>query len=141
VELPGAEGRKALCWVLQGQEIFFGLGDLQDHAYWRALAQLTAARVAASDRPVEVKLVIFKSDGEMQSWASIQAGDVIPSACLGHVEALHLDVRSIAALYAVHRMIEENGSGQLPASPAQLLSVLARELDFFWKRVTQSLAR
>ncbi len=141
VELPDTEGRTALRWALQGQEIFFGIGDLQDHAYWRALAQLTAARVAAADRPAEVKLVIFKSDGEMQSWASIQEGAVIPSTCQGHVEALHLDTRSIAALYAVHRMIEENSRGQLPASPAQLLSVLARELDFFWKRVTQSLVR
>jgi hypothetical protein len=37
----------------------------------------------------------------------------------------------------MQRIIKESESGALQATPAQVMSVLARELDFFWKRVTR----
>ena len=55
-----------------------------------------------------------------------------------HVDAIHLDTPAVAALYAMQRIIKESESGALQAAPAQVMSVLARELDFFWKRVTRA---
>jgi hypothetical protein len=55
------------------------------------------------------------------------------------VDVVHLDGRSIAALYAMQRIIREAEMGTLQAAPQQVMSVLARELDFFWKRITRPL--
>jgi hypothetical protein len=54
------------------------------------------------------------------------------------VDAIHLDTSGVAALYAMQRIIKESETGLLQATPAQVMSVLARELDFFWKRVTRA---
>lgn len=40
----------------------------------------------------------------------------------------------------MQRMIKEAETGTINAEPAQVMSVVARELDFFWKRVTRPLA-
>lgn len=144
VELPAMGGRVAPRWNLQGQEIFFGVADFQDRSYWRSLARVVGERLSAapsdSGKASQVKLVAFKSDRETLVWTALHGGDVFPDPVRSHVEALHLDTRSIAALYAMQRMIAEAESGQLNASPAQVMSVLARELDFFWKRVTRPVA-
>jgi hypothetical protein len=54
------------------------------------------------------------------------------------VDAIHLDPSGVAALYAMQRIIKESETGLLQATPAQVMGVLARELDFFWKRVTRA---
>ena len=54
------------------------------------------------------------------------------------LDPVHLDSVSVASLYAMQRIIKESESGSLAATPAQVMSVLARELDFFWKRVTKA---
>ena len=77
---------------------------------------------------------------EISKVGPLHGGDVFPDNVRSVVEALHLDTRSIAALYAMQRMIAEAECGQLSATPSQVMSVLARELDFFWKRVTRPVA-
>jgi hypothetical protein len=143
VELASLPGKTAPRWSLQGQEILFGVADFQDRNYWRALARHVSERLSSgseSERPSQVKLVAFKSDRETLVWTALHGGDVFPDNVRSVVEALHLDTRSIAALYAMQRMIAEAECGQLSATPSQVMSVLARELDFFWKRVTRPVA-
>ena len=53
------------------------------------------------------------------------------------VEERHL-LHAKNAVTAMQRIIKEAESGALEATPAQVMSVLARELDFFWKRVTRA---
>lgn len=144
LEFPGIPGKTVPCWSLQGMEILFGLNHFNDVDYWRALSALVVRRVEElrSTEGMEsrqVKLVAMKSDRETLSWTSLQGSDIIPVSVRQRMEVLHLDTRSIAALYAMQRMIADSENGSLNASPSQVMSVLARELDFFWKRVTRPL--
>jgi len=144
IELPGLPGKTAPRWSLQDQEIFFGTGAFNDRSYWRALAQVIAGRMAVPGEPGRapgLKLVAFKSDRETMGWTALLGSDAFPSGIRQVIEALHLDTRSLAALYAMQRMIGEAEAGALNATPAQVMSVLARELDFFWKRVTRPVSQ
>ncbi|MBL9142606.1 MAG: hypothetical protein JNM99_02890 [Verrucomicrobiaceae bacterium] len=144
IELPGLPGKTAPRWSLQDQEIFFGTGAFNERSYWRALAQVIAGRMAVPlvpGRAPALKLVAFKSDRETMAWTALLGSDAFPSGIRQVIEALHLDTRSLAALYAMQRMIGEAEAGALNATPAQVMSVLARELDFFWKRVTRPVSQ
>ena len=141
-ELPGMTGRFVICWSLQGLEIVFGLANFADGSYWRTLAGFAAGRLAeqganAVDAAQKLKIATFKTDREQQSWAILQHSTAFPDELTAHVDAIHLDTPSVASLYAMQRIIKESESGALQATPAQVMSVLARELDFFWKRVTR----
>ena len=139
VDLPGLLGKFAPRWTLQDQEILFGVASFADRHYWRTLGQFVSGRVASSEsgKAPQVKLVAFKSDRETMGWTALLGSDAFPTGLRQMIEALHLDTRSLAALYAMQRMIGEAESGSLNATPSQVMSVLARELDFFWKRVTR----
>ncbi len=144
MELPGLPGKQVPCWSLQGMEIFFGLSHFNDVEYWRSISSLVVRRVeelraTQGAESKQVKLVAMKSDRETLSWTSLQGSETIPLAVRQRMEVLHLDTRSIAALYAMQRMIADSENGSLNATPSQVMSVLARELDFFWKRVTRPL--
>ncbi len=147
VEMPGLTGRTAARWTLKGSEILFGLCDFSDRRYWQTLALFGAGRQAANaeaaassgETPSQFKIAAFKSDRDSASWSQLNVGEVFPSELRDHIDAIHLDTRSIAALYAMQRMIKEAETGVINAEPAQVMSVVARELDFFWKRVTRPL--
>jgi hypothetical protein len=144
VTLPGVAGKTAPRWALQDQEIIFGVGDFADRTYWRGLAQFVSGRLAMppdNGRTTLIKLVAFKSERESNAWTALLGSDTFPTGIRSHIEALHLDTRSIAALYAMQRIIGEAESGALNATPSQVMSVLARELDFFWKRVTRPVSQ
>ncbi len=146
VELSHITGRTVPAWNLQGMRILFGLSDFHDLDYWRALAAHALQQAEELDRPGEgapatqLKLVALKSDRETLAWTMLQGSDAIPAALRPRMEVLHLDTRSIASLYAMQRMITEAEAGAFNATPSQVMSVLARELDFFWKRVTRPLS-
>jgi len=137
LELPGFPGQTVPRWTLQDMEILFGLPEFSDRAAWRAFVLVAEDRLVDSTRPPMLKLVALKSDRETLSWTALMGSALFPESLRPCVEAMHLDTRSIASLYAVQRMITEAGTGALSATPAQVMSVLARELDFFWKRVTR----
>jgi hypothetical protein len=147
VELPGLTGRTAACWSLQGTEILFGLDNFADTRYWKVLGSYSVGRMTAlaeqaratGETAPQFKVVTFKSERESEAWAALWRTEIFPTALRPHVDAMYLDTRSIAALYAMQRMIKEAETGALRAEPAQVISVLARELDFFWKRVTRPL--
>jgi len=142
-ELPGMTGRFAMCWSLQGLEIVFGLANFADGSYWRTLAGFAAGRLAelsvnAVEGTPKLKIATFKTDREQQSWVILQHSTAFPEVLRPHVDPIHLDTANVASLYAMQRIIKEAESGALQATPAQVMSVLARELDFFWKRVTRA---
>ncbi|MHB1081357.1 MAG: hypothetical protein ACYC67_18315 [Prosthecobacter sp.] len=145
-ELPGMTGRYAMCWSLQGLEVVFGLANFADGSYWRTLAGFAAGRLAEVNQDAlstgaavpRLKITTFKTDREQQSWAILQHSTSFPEVLKTNVDPIHLDTQNVAALYAMQRIIKEAESGALEATPAQVMSVLARELDFFWKRVTRA---
>ena len=82
--------------------------------------------------------MIFKGDAEAPGLTALLSEETIPSALRGIVDAVHLDARSLASLYAMHQIVRETESGALQADASAVLGLLAGELDFFWKRVTRS---
>jgi len=145
-ELPGMTGRFVLYWSLHGMDILFGLANFADESYWRTLSAFAAGRQSdlttqahqeGQATPSRLKLVTFKTDREQMAWQVLLTGDVVPKPLRELVDAVHLDTDSVAALYAMQRIIKEAETGAFQAEPAQVMAVLARELDFFWKRVTR----
>ena len=147
VELPGLTGSTAARWTLKGSELLFGFSELNDRRYWQTLALFAAGRqtelhenaVRTGDPEPKFKIIAFKGDRDKELWSQMERDEVFPPTLRANVDPLHLDTRSIASLYAMQRMIKEAESGAINAEPAQVMSVLARELDFFWKRVTRPL--
>lgn len=135
-----------MVWSIQEVELLFGLAPFADTSYWRVLAGFAAGRLAdlaaEAERdgtaPVKLKLVTFKADREHSAWQALYAGDTIPTPLKPHLDAVHLDAHSVAALYAMQRIIKDAESGAVQAEPTQVMTVLARELDFFWKRITRA---
>ncbi len=145
-ELPGLTGRHALYWSLQGVELLFGLAPPGDAAYWRTISGFAAGRLAdlsaqaerESHPPVKLKLLGFKTERDQFAWQGILQSQFFPPSVKQSVDIVHLDVDGLAALYAMQRLVKESESGVLQAEPAQIISTLARELDFFWKRITRT---
>ncbi len=144
-ELPGLPGRLVHYWALQGVEILFGLAPFTDGAYWRTLCGFAAGRltdlVTQAERerraPARLKVVGFKTEREQLAWQTLLHNQFLPEPIRQITDIVHLDTDGLASLYAMQRIIKESESGTLQAEPAQVISVLARELDFFWKRITR----
>lgn len=144
-ELPGLTGRQVMYWSLQGMDILFGLASFTDAPYWRTLASYAAGRMAdhasQAERegraPVRLKIVTFKTDRESFALQTLLQSQAVPLPLQEALDVVHLDGGSVASLYAMQRIIKEAEAGTLQAEPNQVMTVLARELDFFWKRVTR----
>ena len=144
-ELPGLTGSYVMYWALQGVEILFGLAPLSDQAYWRTLSGFAAGRQAdlaslgerEGRRPAAFKIVTFRSDREQSAWQNLMQSGLLPAPTAEVMDCVFLDAASLASLYAMQRIIKEAEFGTLQAEPTQVMSVLARELDFFWKRITR----
>jgi hypothetical protein len=141
-ELPGMTGRFAMCWSLQGMEIIFGLANFADGPYWRTLAGFAAGRMVelhanAVDGAPKLK-IMPRSKPTASSRAGPSCKTAPPSRrccaeCRCH-SPRQLG-RGLALRHAAHH--QGIRKRRLQATPAQVMSVLARELDFFWKRVTR----
>jgi len=144
-ELPGLPGRLTFYWALQGIEVLFGLAPFSDVLYWRTLSGFAAGRLtdlaAQAERegrePARLKIVGFKTEREQLAWQNLLHSQTLPEPIRQITDIVHLDTDGLASLYAMQRIIKESESGVLQAEPAQVISVLARELDFFWKRITR----
>jgi hypothetical protein len=147
-ELAGLPELPVMGWTLRGAEILFAPPAVVDPGFWKALGVFAAGRATTvrelaentGEPKPDFKVVVFKSVGENSSWGALFSGPHFPEALKPWIDVVHLDGRSLAALYAMQRIIREAEMGTLQAAPQQVMSVLARELDFFWKRVTRPLA-
>ncbi len=148
-ELPGSPDRPVMAWTLSRAEILFAPVGVTDPGYWRNLAVFAAGRatanqenaVATGEEAPEFKVVVFKSVHENAAWGGLFSSAGFPESLKPWIDVVHLDGRSIGALYAMQRIIREAETGALQAAPQQVMSVLARELDFFWKRITRPLSQ
>lgn len=145
IELPGLLGCAVPRWTLQGMEIVFGLEDFGNTRYWRTVSSYVIGRLAElqmlaaqnGETPPQLKLAIFKGDLEGPGLAALFADEVIPAAMRSHVDAIHLDARDLASLYAMHQLVRDTETGTLQVDANSVLGALANELDFFWKRLTR----
>jgi hypothetical protein len=144
IVLPGSGDHTLQRWTLSDVEILFAMRDFTDTAYWRAVAPFASGRLAElqSTNGSSLKLLTVRSENEPPNWGTVvDDASVFPEMLRGQLEIMQLDARSIAALYAMQRVVSETEAGRLQAPGTQVMSVLARELDFFWKRVTKPLPK
>lgn len=147
LELPGLGGRSLSRWRLQGAEMIFGLEDFGDERYWKTVtsfvvgrvAELTAAASQIGQPSPQIKLLVFKGDMEAAPLAGLLQQDVIPSALRTHLDVVHLDNRSLASLYAMNQILTDTESAPGGGDLHGVMTSLAGELDFFWKRITRPL--
>jgi hypothetical protein len=143
--LPNLTNRTVPRWSIPGMEVLFGLSPLTDTAYWHTLAEVACLRIshlqqesAQHNGAVRLKVIVPKSEQDTLAWTALQSNQSLPYVFRAQVEPMHLDPRSLASLYATQRLIQEAESGVLQVSPPHLMSIVTRELDFLWKRVTRS---
>lgn len=144
-ELPGLSGRHALYWSMQSIEVLFGIGSPADTTYWQTMSAFAAGRLAElsaqaenEQRPMTpFKMVGFKTERDQLAWQSILQTQFFPHGVREVTDIIHLDVDAATSIYAMQRLIKESELGVLKAEPAQIISTLAKELDFFWKRLTR----
>ena len=143
--LPGLANRSIARWTLPGMEILFGLGALVDMGYWKSVIDLAGHRLsqfrqeAGENAPsTRVKILVPKSEQDAIAWTSLLSSQVLPEQLRAYLEPLHLDPRSLASLYATQSLIQEAENGSLQVSPPHLMSIVTKELDFLWKRVTRT---
>lgn len=147
LELPGLGGRSLSRWRLQGAEMIFGLEDFADERYWKTVtsfvvgrvAELTAAASQIGQPSPQIKLLVFKGDMEAAPLAGLLQQDVIPSALRTHLDVVHLDNRSLASLYAMNQILTDTETAPGGGDLHGVMTSLAGELDFFWKRITRPL--
>ncbi|RBP44455.1 hypothetical protein DES53_104276 [Roseimicrobium gellanilyticum] len=145
IELPGLLGRSVPRWTLQGMEIVFGLEDYGNTRYWRTISAYVVGRLAelqvlamqSGETPPQLKLTLFKGDLEGPGLAALFTDEVIPAAMRHQVDAVHLDARDLASLYAMHQLVRDTETGTMQVDANTVLGALANELDFFWKRLTR----
>ncbi|MBL9115956.1 MAG: hypothetical protein JNJ83_13195 [Verrucomicrobiaceae bacterium] len=143
--LPGLANRSIARWTLPGMEILFGLGALVDMGYWKSVIDLAGHRLSqfkqeAGDTPpnTRIKILVPKSEHDTLAWTSLLSSQVLPEHLRAYLDPLHLDPRSLASLYATQSLIHEAENGSLQVSPPHLMSIVTKELDFLWKRVTRT---
>ncbi len=133
-----AAGDSAVRWSFDDNEILFGTKPLREHAYWERLGSFAKSR--AEDAKSHVKMIVFSSADEPIDIDAILGGS---NDLVGIADFTILDRRSLASLYAAHRLITGGivTGGNAPEAHAadDVLGKLAGELDFFWKRVTRPL--
>lgn len=147
LELPGLGGRSLSRWRLQGAEMIFGLEEFTDERYWKTVtsfvvgrvAELTAAASQIGQPSPQIKLLVFKGDMEAAPLAGLLQQDVIPSALRAHLDVVHLDNRSLASLYAMNQILTDTETAPGGGDLHGVMTALAGELDFFWKRITRPL--
>jgi hypothetical protein len=144
-ELPGQPGRVVMCWRLRGEEILFTPPGEPGMDFWQAMGVFVAGRMEAAhadsrqsgEPPMRLKVAGFANDRDRGYWDRLLADPRFPDSLREALDVIQLDSHGLASLYAMQKIIEEAESGQFKAAPQQVMSALARELDFFWKRVTR----
>jgi hypothetical protein len=146
-ELPGLTGRYALHWAMQGLEVLFGLADFKDALYWRTLAGFAMGRYSdlqaateRGDEAVQLKMVAFRTAEQQPAWQALLASDTIPEPVQPWCDAVLMDAETVATLDAMAQIVKETEAGTLSAEPSEVMALMARELDFFWRRLTRRLA-
>lgn len=138
-------------WAVESSEILFGLAPFAERPYWQALVEFARMRFAvqkkaaaalpmlpAAQRP-STKLALIADARKRPNLARWTLADS-PFRTRRYLDLIALDPDEIAAVHAAARLAKEAGERKLDAAPADLVSFLAKELGFLWRRITRPIA-
>ena len=134
IDIPEFEEQPVVRWIFGDTEVYFGFRPADETAFWHALGSFIDR--PASDDPeqptqkTKIKIVHFdtESGGGSQPDLGIDC-DLI--------DTIVFDPSAVASVYAAEEIVRDAESGEIDADPGSVLGVLARELDFLWKRLTR----
>ena len=129
---PGMNG-EALCWEVAGREIYIGFAPPTGYRFWRQLAA-DAGREAPLNRPR--RLVMLAPPGQTISLDRLTT-DPAGIACDLAIDVVPIDADLAASLLAADELIQTAGRAGSEFQENRLNSFLAKELDFFWRRLTR----
>ncbi|MFV1994323.1 MAG: hypothetical protein ACC661_02710, partial [Verrucomicrobiales bacterium] len=140
LELPSQLVERGLRWSYENQDIVFGFEDLEYRAFWEEFLGCLR-RTVGSERGEGgggLKLVLFLGEGkrfgfdEWKRFHGVGGNDRIA------VDLVWIDAETAGGIYAGNHLLEDMRTGRIRQSEAQVLGFLARELDYFWRRLTRS---
>ncbi len=136
--IPEFEVPPVVRWTFGDTEVYFGFRPAGETAFWHALGSFIeprARRLLSSDpdqpaKKAKIKIVHF--DTESGSGTLPELG-----IDCGLLDTIVFDPSAVASVYAAEELVRDAESGEIDADPGSVLGVLARELDFLWKRLTR----
>ncbi|RFC43425.1 MAG: hypothetical protein DVB23_002669 [Verrucomicrobia bacterium] len=122
---------EALCWAIADREIFIGFAPPTSYRFWRHLNAL-ASEPDTSGKLRLRKVVILLPAGEPVSPEALKTEESgVP------VDLIPIDADLAATLHAADDLLQANLRHAGGLSDARLFGFLAKELDFFWRRLTR----
>ena len=129
---PGMNG-EALCWEVAGREIYIGFAPPTGYRFWRQLAA-EAGREAPLNRAR--RLVMLAPPGQTISLDRLTTDPAGIASDLA-IDVVPIDADLAASLRAADELIQTAGRAGSEFQENRLNSFLAKELDFFWRRLTR----
>lgn len=153
-ELPGLSGQAIPRWLLQGQEIVFGLPAFQQREQWRMLGSFTAGRLAEIEAAAtqygepmtDLKWVVFIQQQTAMSWQSLKSDGTLPVSLEGVMDTILLSPAEQVDLVALHTLMLELAHKSSTASntpnpnmDAAMHDLISSKLAPLWRRITRPL--
>jgi len=118
---------EALCWAIANREVYIGFAPPTSYRFWR---QLAAAASPDSENSAR-RVVMLVPAGEPVALDRLNA----ESAAAFDVVTVDSDLA--ASLHAADELVQTMQRGESEFADAKLFGFLAKELDFFWRRLTR----
>ncbi len=122
---------EALCWAIANREIFIGFAPASSSRFWRALLE-TPTEADAMGLSREKRVVMLTP-----AWESVALDELMTESAAVALDVLAIDSDLAASLHAADDLVQAKvrGAGDVPE--ARVFGFLAKELDFFWRRLTR----
>ena len=134
IEIPEFEEEPVVRWIFGDTEVYFGFRPSDETAFWHALGKFIDSESSGDhDQPAtktKIKIVHFDTEA---------GGGNPPDLGIDCdlLDTIVFDPSAIASVYAAEEIVRDAETGEIDADPGSVLGVLARELDFLWKRLTR----
>jgi len=123
---PAVNG-EALCWAIANREVFIGFAPPTSYRFWRQLATAASQEPGSPAR----RVVMLVPAGEPVALDLLNIDSTVA------FDVVLVDSDLAASLHAADELIQTMHRGGSEFQEAKLFGFLAKELDFFWRRLTR----
>ncbi len=137
---PDDSDGQALRWDAKDREILLGFAPPSSARFWQNLAELAQKRDENNDRESKkawVKLALLSPCSEPFPLKRLFRDRRQENRVKPLVDRIEIDRELLASLYAADDLIAGSKSGSISATDAEIFGFLARELDYFWRKLTR----
>lgn len=145
-DLPKKPGYRVVRWSYDNHHILFGFLALENGDYWQELMRYAFHLDEAIEEGAwggeerEVKVVALIPSGlplDLTSWKASLNQRGAPRAA---IDAVRVDPETVGAVHAADRLLDDVAARRISQDRHEVLNLVTRELDFFWRRLTLPIA-